>query len=511
MVSLQKAVELNTHIIEAWINLGKCFAQQKRDLDAIAVYTRAIEFNPQNAGIWDELGRLHLQMQNYSESISAFQEAINLNPLNGETYIKLAYAYFQMGDYETAASLYQKGIPLFDDLVTRSALWIRLGDTYLQMKEYEKAIAAYEQADQQQSLPKQSVENLSNIEDEIQNNDLNNEKEIEQEETGIERGKKMNESIHVFDLKTATEWNEHGNSHLKAGAYNDAIVAYTKAIELAPNASWPYIQNLATVHYQKGKASGKQTLGKIEDPDIWEGEEGSDVESLFGCAAIYNPEHGEAIVEPGLEKLTRKSLMGQFQASTNTVIAQSNFTDPVECCSNQKVEIGLEPMEEVPNAAIDTGNIYKKALQENEIGVSSPPKNPVTFQLVENTPQNSIDWNELGNSYTNSKKIDNAIKAYKRAIEMNPKYGQPYCNLGLIYYRLGKYDVAVLLYKKSIELLDAQEDKAVSWNRLGDAYRRLGDYGNALAAYQNGSELAPVVSTGMARARANLLENIVVG
>ena len=360
-------------------------------------------------------------------------------------------------------------------------------------------------------MPKQSVENLSNIEDEIQNIDLKNEKEIEQEETGEERGKKMNEANQVYDLKTAKEWNEHGNSHLKAGAYNDAIVAYTKAIELAPNASWPYIQNLATVHYQKGKARGKQIIGQIEDPDIWEGEEGSDVEFLFGHAATDNPEHGEAIVEPGLEKSTRKSPKVQFQASTDTGIAKSNDTDPVESCSNQKTEIGLEQMEEVPNAAITTGNISEQAPQIKEMGVSSPPKNPVSSQLVENTPQNSIDWNELGNSYTNSKKIDNAIEAYKRAIEMNPKYGQPYCNLGLIYYRLGKYDVAVLLYKKSIELLDGHEDKAVSWNRLGDAYRRLGDYGNALAAYQNASELAPVVSTGMARARASLLENTVVG
>lgn len=511
IVSLQKAVELNAHIIEAWINLGKCFAQQKRDLDAIAVFNRAIEYNPENAGIWDELGRLHLQMQNYSESISAFQKAININPLCGEAHIKLAYAFFQMGDYETAASLYQKGIPLFDDIVTRSALWIRLGDTYLQMKDYEKAIAAYEQSDQQQNVPKQSLENLSNIEDEIQNIDLKNDNEIEQEETGEERGKKMNEANHVYDLKTAKEWNEHGNSHLKAGAYNDAIVAYTKAIELAPNASWPYIQNLATVHYQKGKARGKQIIGQIEDPDIWEGEEGSDVESLFGQAATDNPEHGEAVAEPGLEKSSRKSQRGQFQASKDTGIAQSIISDPVECCSNQKTEIGLEPNEEVPNAAINTGNIYEQAPQIKEMGVSSPPNIPVTSQLVENTPQNSIDWNELGNSYTNSKKIDNAIEAYKKAIEMNPKYGQPYCNLGLIYYRLGKYDVAVLLYKKSIELLDGQEDKAVSWNRLGDAYRRLGDYGNALAAYQNASELAPVVSTGMARARASLLENTVVG
>jgi tetratricopeptide (TPR) repeat protein len=142
---------------------------------------------------------------------------------------------------------------------------------------------------------------------------------------------------------------------------------------------------------------------------------------------------------------------------------------------------------------------------------SLPVATPNPLQNSENIPHNSIDWNELGNSYTSTKKYDNAIEAYKKAIEMNAKFGQPYTNLGFIYYRLGKYEVSVQLYKKSIELLDSREDKAVSWNRLGDAYRRLGDYGNALAAYQKASEMAPAVSPVMARARATLLENIVAG
>ena len=94
---------------------------------------------------------------------------------------------------------------------------------------------------------------------------------------------------------------------------------------------------------------------------------------------------------------------------------------------------------------------------------------------------------------------------------MNPKYGQPYSNLGFVYYRLGKNEAAILLYKKSIDFLDTPEDRAISWNRLGDAYRRLGDYGNALVAYQKSSEVTPVMSPVMARARATLLENIVAG
>ena len=55
------------------------------------------------------------------------------------------------------------------------------------------------------------------------------------------------------DEKSASEWNGIGNTHLKAGSYDEAITAYTKAIEQADSVYWPYIHNLALAHYQKGR------------------------------------------------------------------------------------------------------------------------------------------------------------------------------------------------------------------------------------------------------------------
>jgi tetratricopeptide (TPR) repeat protein len=509
--SLRKAVELNAHLIGAWINLGNCYAQQERDLDAIAVYHRAIEFNPQSVEIWDELGKLHLQKQNYAESISALQKVISLDPHYSEAYIRLAHALFQIGDYETSASIYKDSIPLFDDIATRTALWNRLGDTYLYMKDYEKAIESYQQSDQLLNELKNFDDKETELTNEIHDTHPNNDQRMDQDNSGEERGETMNEANLVFDMKTAAEWNEHGNTHLKAGAYNDAIVAYTKAIELAPDACWPYIQNLANVHYQKGKAKGKLTVGKIEDPDIWEGEDESDSGSSFSYDATSTPERRDAVEGPRLEESHNNYPTGKPQAGLDTGWGYSSTTDPIEYCPNQKNKFVVERQEDSSNTLMSNSRSKIEVPQKVETMVNNPSPNPPVPPLVETTPQNSIDWNELGNSYTSAKKFDDAIVAYKKAIEMDPKYGQPYSNLGLNYYRLGKYDVAILLYKKSLEFLDTPEDKAISWNRLGDAYRRLGDYGNALAAYKKSSETAPAMSPVMARARATLLENIVAG
>jgi hypothetical protein len=60
-----------------------------------------------------------------------------------------------------------------------------------------------------------------------------------------DNGKNGNEN------KSAFEWNCLGNVYLKAGSYDEAISAYTRAIEMAPKVGWPY-RNLASAYFYKG-------------------------------------------------------------------------------------------------------------------------------------------------------------------------------------------------------------------------------------------------------------------
>jgi len=53
-----------------------------------------------------------------------------------------------------------------------------------------------------------------------------------------------------MDTKNAHVWNELGNVYYNSGAYDDAIVAYSKAIELDRFFAWPY-SNLALAYVQK--------------------------------------------------------------------------------------------------------------------------------------------------------------------------------------------------------------------------------------------------------------------
>jgi tetratricopeptide (TPR) repeat protein len=98
-------------------------------------------------------------------------------------------------------------------------------------------------------------------------------------------------------------------------------------------------------------------------------------------------------------------------------------------------------------------------------------------------------WNELGNIYFRLGAYEEAIAVYEKAIEQAPDFGWPYSNLGLVHAHRGEYAQAIPLYLRSIQLFRKDKDKAVSWNRLGDAYRHLNDPRGAMGAYQKAVEL----------------------
>jgi tetratricopeptide (TPR) repeat protein len=127
---------------------------------------------------------------------------------------------------------------------------------------------------------------------------------------------------------------------------------------------------------------------------------------------------------------------------------------------------------------------------------------------VEPDSRNAHVWNELGNVYFNTGSLDEAITVYGKAIELDDCFAWPYSNLALAYVQREKYAEAILLYQRSIELFASDQDKAITWNRLGNVYRRLNDYDNAIVCYQRADELDPNNATRSLRSRFSLLGSL---
>ncbi|MEG4454022.1 tetratricopeptide repeat protein [Microcoleus sp. N9_A1] len=91
------------------------------------------------------------------------------------------------------------------------------------------------------------------------------------------------------------------------------------------------------------------------------------------------------------------------------------------------------------------------------------------------------DYHDLGNSLQESGRFDEAVAAYKKAIELNPNFSWSYHSLGDVLLKLEKWEEAVAAYKKAVEL---NPDFSWSYHNLGDALLKLRQWEQAAAAYR---------------------------
>ncbi len=88
---------------------------------------------------------------------------------------------------------------------------------------------------------------------------------------------------------------------------------------------------------------------------------------------------------------------------------------------------------------------------------------------------------------------EDAIEAFKRAMELDPINASAHVELAGVYEKLGKFDDAAATYKKAVEL---RPGDWTSVSAIGAYYFRRGQYQDALANFRRVTELAPDNSSG---------------
>ena len=102
---------------------------------------------------------------------------------------------------------------------------------------------------------------------------------------------------------------------------------------------------------------------------------------------------------------------------------------------------------------------------------------------------NATEWFEKGYKLDESGNNADAVKAYSKAIELNPQRANAYLNRGISYDKLGNYQQAIKDYNKVIELNPQLAD--VYYHIRGFAYGELGNYQQAIKDYSKAIELYP--------------------
>jgi tetratricopeptide (TPR) repeat protein len=107
---------------------------------------------------------------------------------------------------------------------------------------------------------------------------------------------------------------------------------------------------------------------------------------------------------------------------------------------------------------------------------------------IELNPENADYFNNRGDVYYALEQYDKAIEDYSKAIELNPENADYFNNRGNVYYNLGHYNEAIKDYCKAIEL---NHKYANAFYNRGNVYYALEQFDKAIEDYCKAIELNP--------------------
>ena len=143
----------------------------------------------------------------------------------------------------------------------------------------------------------------------------------------------------------------------------------------------------------------------------------------------------------------------------------------------------------------DLLNSARSSFEKNEYHLAEPILNQI---ILKNNKEPEV-FHMLGTIYYDQGKFNKAIRAFKRAIEINPSYTDASIGLSIIYNDLGKYDEGQQVFMEARQLLEMKDQKSNSFieekiaskhDELGELYCKYGNFKEALEQYKKSLQLS---------------------
>lgn len=112
-------------------------------------------------------------------------------------------------------------------------------------------------------------------------------------------------------------------------------------------------------------------------------------------------------------------------------------------------------------------------------------------QVSTNQSDLAQEWIRKGDALFNLSNYDEAIKAYDKAIGLDPNYAEPWISKGVALNRQGMYDEAVKTWDEAIRLNPNDPYIATVWESKGQSLYSQGKYDEALLCMEKVIEMKP--------------------
>jgi tetratricopeptide (TPR) repeat protein len=116
-------------------------------------------------------------------------------------------------------------------------------------------------------------------------------------------------------------------------------------------------------------------------------------------------------------------------------------------------------------------------------------------RALELNPNDAVVQNKLGISYQQAAQRGRAEDQYRQALRVNPAYAEAWNNLGSLQHASGDFKQAIKNYQKAVDL---KPSFATAYRNMGMAYLSLGQFDQAYAAFIAAYRIDPSILEGSA-------------
>jgi tetratricopeptide (TPR) repeat protein len=104
----------------------------------------------------------------------------------------------------------------------------------------------------------------------------------------------------------------------------------------------------------------------------------------------------------------------------------------------------------------------------------------------------AVIWNKIGIAYQHLSDLKNAERAYRKALSLNPRYGEVQNNLGTLYFSQKNYKQALRYYRHALRLVP-KPVTALVYENIGTTYFAKSNLSQAFESYQQAAQIDPLV------------------
>jgi eukaryotic-like serine/threonine-protein kinase len=403
-----KAIELDTKAAGAWMSRGLAYTLTGQPHKAITDLSKAIELDPKDARIWHNRALAYSNLGRQDKAIDDSSRAIDLDPKQAVCWSLRGLAYAYLEQQDKAIADCSKGIGLD---ARSAAAWYSRGLAYGHLKQLDKSIADFSK----------SIELQPDF-----------------YEAWLNRGvafaglKQWDNALVNFAQaikikpKQVMGWQSQGDALRITGKFDEAIASYDEANKLKPDAVWWRLRG------QTQRAAGR----------------GEEAAADYSKALDLNPTDGRIWDERGM----------LFLSVRQPEKALADFTKSIA------VDPKLWSFWKHRSLAYRALDRWKESIADLSTTVELAPQDGDTL--------NELAWLLATCPDPTLRDPRRALKAAKKAVELEPKQGTWWNTLGVAHYRAGDWKSTLAALEKSMQLRNGGD--ANDWLFLAMAHSQLG-------------------------------------